>query len=841
MKETGKAQYLFKNMAFFTVGNFVSKLLVFFLVPFYTTVLSEAEYGVADVMQTTLLLLIPLLSVNAGEAALRYCLEYTDDRDFILWAGLKRVVISFLPVVIGSLAFFFLIPVERTYIFLFILLYIADSFYEYLILYCQGCEEVQKMMGGSIVCTVLVIASNLILLLYFKLGIYGYLISQIVAFSGSAVLIFLLMDGPEKLRKCKKDRELEKELKGYGSSMLLYSTASWANNAIDRYFILILLGSVQNGLYGVAYKIPAILTTLQRIFAMAWQMSAVKEYKGDDRESFFSEMYRDYQTVLVLGAAFLILLLKPIAALMFKKAFFDAWPLVPPLIISVVFGALEGFLGSVALAFKDGRSMGYATGVGAVFNIVLNFFLIRSFGTMGAATATLISYFVMFALAFIFVRKHIILRVDLLRDAAAFVLLIIESVMVIGNVSRYMLINAGIVLVLLLLFIREEAAILRKGLGLLENSGVYRKIKGMSGACEWVTLAMFLLLMLASFVHQKIYSVLSPYETLIMFAMTGVIYIMLTISYPGTYLKVDRVSASGIAAVLITVVNLFLLGSGKGAMLIIFDLVLILTLIIRGMTLSGKVKRICAFSGAAFMLLWYPVVRWDYGFNTVGLMFLILLIFGELAMEYVKNDLESEYLKYVQILFLITSFLLAVCYQARSAALSVIVFGIIYLLAPALVSKRLLYNIWIGLFTLGSLAFTFIYAFLGTSGWNMRILYKDVLSGRELIWGELWQAFLKNPLTGIGSSYVMKSFFMFEVHNGMMDILVVHGVLVFILLLYLLIKALNRLFSRDIIFCPDKRIAFAGIYTLMFQSFFENGFIVTPFSAVFFVLMLIAV
>ena len=74
-----------------------------------------------------------------------------------------------------------------------------------------------------------------------------------------------------------------------------------------------------------------------------------------------------------------------------------------------------------------------------------------------------------------------------------------------------------------------------------------------------------------------------------------------------------------------------------------------------------------------------------------------------------------------------------------------------------------------------------------------------------------------------------------------LDILVVHGILVFIPVLFLLIKALNRLFSRDIIFCPDKRIAFAGVYALLFQSFFENGFIVTPYSCVFFVLMLAAV
>ncbi len=462
LKKTGKAGYLFKNVAVFTVGSFVSKLLVFFLVPFYTSVLSEAEYGIADVMQSSLLLLVPLLSVNAGETALRYGLENTDDRDLILSEGLKKVLLSIIPVASVSVILSFLIPSERVYFLLFIILYIADSFYEYLLLYCQGLEEVQKMISGSIACTALVIAANLLFLLYFRLGIYGYLFAEITAFSGAALLMFHLVDGGRRLRRAKANEALSREMTGYGQSMLLYSTASWANNAIDRYFILFMLGSAQNGLYGVAYKIPAILTTLQRIFAMAWQMSAVQEYKGDDRESFFSEMYGAYQTVLILGCSLIILFVRLIADLMFRKSFYDAWPLVPPLLISVVFGALEGFLGSIALAFKDGKSMGRATGIGAVFNIILNYVLILRFGTFGASVATLVSYFIMFFLAFVFVRRHVIIRVNALRDAAAYILLLLESAVVIRNMHNYFLINCGIVAVLLILYYREEYEIIRR-------------------------------------------------------------------------------------------------------------------------------------------------------------------------------------------------------------------------------------------------------------------------------------------------------------------------------------------------------------------------------------------
>ena len=40
--------YLMKNTIIFTLGNFGSKLISFFLIPLYTNVLTTTEYGVVD-------------------------------------------------------------------------------------------------------------------------------------------------------------------------------------------------------------------------------------------------------------------------------------------------------------------------------------------------------------------------------------------------------------------------------------------------------------------------------------------------------------------------------------------------------------------------------------------------------------------------------------------------------------------------------------------------------------------------------------------------------------------------------------------------------------------------
>ncbi len=427
-----RSRYLLKNMSLFTISNIASKLLVFLLVPFYTNVLSESDYGIADVMQATLLLLVPLLSMNAGEAALRYGIEESEKRGSILRSGLRHVFSSCFTVYIICAAAF-LIPIlgaYRIYFVLFAVLFTCDAVYEFMLLYTQGCEKVEIMIRGSITCTFITVVSNLLLLLVFHMGLYGYLISQMAAFLISAGIMFAKINGSALIRET-EDQALRNEMTVYGRGMMLYSTASWANNALDRYFILFMLGSVQNGLYGAAYKIPAILMVFQRIFAQSFQMSATKSYKEEDAGSFFGNLYELYNAVMLIGCAGILLCLRPLAAFMFRKGFYEAWVIVPPLLISVIFGALEGYLGSICLAHKDGKSMGIATGIGALVNIILNYAGIILFGTAGAAYATMISYFIMFVIAYILTGKHIRIKVDIKRDAFGYLLILAAGILTI--------------------------------------------------------------------------------------------------------------------------------------------------------------------------------------------------------------------------------------------------------------------------------------------------------------------------------------------------------------------------------------------------------------------------
>ena len=60
------------NTALISFGTLGSKLMVFFMVRFYTGYMSPADYGTADIITQTANLLVPLVSFGMAEAVFRF-------------------------------------------------------------------------------------------------------------------------------------------------------------------------------------------------------------------------------------------------------------------------------------------------------------------------------------------------------------------------------------------------------------------------------------------------------------------------------------------------------------------------------------------------------------------------------------------------------------------------------------------------------------------------------------------------------------------------------------------------------------------------------------------------
>ena len=454
MNQKGKYNYLAKNTILFTISNFGSKLLVVLLVPLYTRILSTADYGIVDLITTTSSLLIYVFTINIQDAVLRFAIDEKKDREKYLSYGIWVLLIGsllFAVTILASWKFHIFKWESYCYIFLFLNFFFV-ALYHIVSNYLRAIDKVKQVAVAGIIMTAVTVGLNVILLVVVKLGIIGYLVSMVAGAIGAAIYCMTEIEiKPLQIFNYRCDAQSRKAMRSFSIPLIFNGVAWWMNNSIDKYFVVAICGAAANGIYAVAYKIPTILTVLHTIFSQAWNLSAIKEFDKNDTDGFFSNTYTLYNAGLVIICSGLILINVPLARLLFAKDFFNAWEFSSVLLISIIFSALAGFLGSIFTAVKDSKIFAVSTVISAIVNCILNAVLIPIMGVQGAAIATAISFFMIWLIRLLCTRKYIKWHINLFRDVVAYVLLIIQ-VIVEHTVGHGYLLQFAIVIILCVLY-----------------------------------------------------------------------------------------------------------------------------------------------------------------------------------------------------------------------------------------------------------------------------------------------------------------------------------------------------------------------------------------------------
>lgn len=424
-----KYNYLAKNTLLFAISSFASKILVFLLVPFYTSVLSTEDYGTADFITITATLLIYVLTINICDAVLRFAIDRKQDREKCLKYGLIIWLKSCIALA-GLLVLCFFIKLfdieGYCYIYIFAY-YFVTALYQILSNYLRAIDRVAAVAISGIITTVVMVGLNILLLIVFKWGIMGYLLSMVLGTLASCIYsLYAMRDRLKALIECKSDKEIFRQMRSYSMPLVFNNVGWWMNTSIDKYFIIGLINRGANGIYAVAQKIPTVMSMLHLIFSQAWNLSAIKEFDKDDSDGFFSKTYGCYNAFLVMVCSGLVLINIPLAKVLFRKEFFAAWSFSSVLLISIVFNSLGGFLGSVFSAVKDTKIYAVSTVIAAAVNCLLNAILIPLIGLMGAAVATVVSFFVIWLIRLLCTRKYITWKHNFSKDIIAYLLLIIQ-------------------------------------------------------------------------------------------------------------------------------------------------------------------------------------------------------------------------------------------------------------------------------------------------------------------------------------------------------------------------------------------------------------------------------
>lgn len=391
---------LVKSSGVYAIASFVSPLIALVLAPFLTHNLSHNDYGALTVLNTVIALIVGITQFGLASAFFRaYNCDYESKRDHldILATVVVLLSLSTIPVVIAVIASSSIVssilfgtaiysgPVAIAAVIVLVQNLTVPGFS-----WCRAESRPWFFSSLSIVNLIISLGANIFLVGIMHMGITGSLIAIAGGYTCVVILTlpYILIRAGLRLRL-----DITQNLLTFGFPLVFNFISIWVLQLSDRY-LLGRLGTLSEvASYGVAYTLGGVINILIITpFVLAWPSAMFTIAKRKDAAQAFQLVFRWFSALLLFAAYGLSLLSTALLNLLFPPAYHSAAPVIPIIAMSTMFFGLSTIC-NIGISLQ--RKTWYAFLVGAIsalINIGANLVLIPLYGSMGAATSTLIAY-----------------------------------------------------------------------------------------------------------------------------------------------------------------------------------------------------------------------------------------------------------------------------------------------------------------------------------------------------------------------------------------------------------------------------------------------------------------
>ena len=448
---------LIKNSFLFAIGSIGSKAISFFMLPLYTRMLTTSDYGQLDILQTTISLLIPLVTFQVVEAVFRFSVDMRD-KD----SASKVLTNGIFLCLIGMLITLLLFPIFNnfepfaTYTTMFYLIMFLTIFHGIIKQFVRGLEKIKTFVAADLIYTGSFVTFNIVFLVNLRMGLRGYFLSMVLAHLVAIIVLIIFGNIFKYLNLKSFNKKLLKTMLIYSIPLIPNGLMWWVMNVSDRYILTYFLGFDATGIYSVSYKFPSLITLMNSIFFMAWQLSAMQEYGKEGYDNFYKNIFGVLSSFLLLITAVVLLILKPLMSVFVADAFYESWKYVPLLLVGTVFQAFSSFFGTNYTASKKTKGAFTTSVYGAIVNIGINLLLIPIWGIQAAAFSTMLAYLTMWLLRLFDTKKFVKIKIDWKSLIFSIVLIGIQIVglYTITNTITFFIVET--ILILVMLFIQRK-------------------------------------------------------------------------------------------------------------------------------------------------------------------------------------------------------------------------------------------------------------------------------------------------------------------------------------------------------------------------------------------------
>ena len=414
--------FLLGNTLVFALGGLAIKAVSLVLMPLYTTALTAGEYGTAELLNSAIEIVLPLLSLGVVEALYRFSIDDDVPKDELFAGSLVvlggGLVCTGVACALGSALW------NMEHAGSFFVLFCSVCVFKATTQLARGLGHVRRFVLYGLINALAMVVSTYLLLVRAHLGVEGYLWSFTIGYLVGGLVAFLGSAEYRLLAPFRFDRALLRRMLVYSLPLVPNLLSWWLVSVSGRYVVLWGSGVVAAGLFTAASKMPALVNIVASVFQQAWQYSTAREINSPDRGAFFGVVMRGYSLATLTVAGLVIALNRPISRVMLQAEFAEGWRYVPLLMLVASFGVISIFFESFYQALKNSGVLMASTALGAVVNVVLGVALVPFMGPWGAGLAGAVAYMLVLVVRARDLRRRINLPIDRLRLTYQLALLI---------------------------------------------------------------------------------------------------------------------------------------------------------------------------------------------------------------------------------------------------------------------------------------------------------------------------------------------------------------------------------------------------------------------------------
>ena len=397
---------LIKQAGVYTLSNLLEKGIPFAILPILTRILTKEDVGFYTLYQAVLTLLIPLYTLSIDSSIILNYFKVDKEKFNIYFSnGIFLFIVTL--IVLTGISFVFSEQISNLinfpfFWFLLIIIIVALQFFTTLRKSLwQVKDKPKKYAYFSIGLSLVKNLTGLLLIIYTDYGWKGIIIGHLIGQIFFSLYSFITFKN-EDLFKWVLNKSYIIDLLKIGTPLSLHRFGAWLSDALNRIVIASLIGVAATGSYGIGATFGIIVTIVQDAFNRAYVPYLFKNLK------IYSEEVRlrlvKTTTFFYLGLLTFALVICFVGffgvGFVFGEQYDETKYFIIPLVFASMFNGFYKIHTNYIFFTKKTYKIMFITLSMGLINIALVYYLVKNYGILGAAYATLIIQILSYLITF---------------------------------------------------------------------------------------------------------------------------------------------------------------------------------------------------------------------------------------------------------------------------------------------------------------------------------------------------------------------------------------------------------------------------------------------------------